>query len=72
VKLKIDMLNTSMALCLRHRRRKIRRRLWLKLCSLVFMIYPGNTITDLPTLNHEALAGFFNAPFEGEETKVAM
>ncbi len=36
------------------------------------MIYPGNTITDLPTLNHEAVAGFFNAPFEGEETKVAM
>jgi hypothetical protein len=29
------------------------------------MIYSGNTITDLPSRSHEAVAGFFNTPFEG-------
>jgi hypothetical protein len=29
------------------------------------MIHSSNTITDLPTWNHEALAGFFRPSFEG-------
>jgi hypothetical protein len=45
---------------------KIRRCLRLKHCSLVFMIRSCNTLIDLATLNHEAHAGFFDVPFEGE------
>jgi hypothetical protein len=45
---------------------KIRRRLRLKYCSLVFMIRSGNKLIDLATLNHEAHVGFFDVSFEGE------
>jgi hypothetical protein len=45
---------------------KIRRRLRLKHCSLVFMICSCNKLIDLATVNHEAHAGFFGVPFGGE------
>jgi hypothetical protein len=45
---------------------KIRRRLRLKRCSLVFMIRSCNKLIDLAMLNNEAPAGFFDVPFEGE------
>jgi len=66
VKLKIDMLNTSMGSCLDARVRKILRNLFLKLFSrcLVFIVYENFKRNSVP--HHETLAGFFSTSFEGE------
>jgi hypothetical protein len=66
VKLKIDMLNTSMGSCLDARVRKSLRSLLLKLfsCCLVFIVYENFKRNSVP--HHETLAGFFSTSFEGE------
>jgi hypothetical protein len=66
VKLKIDMLNTSMGSCLDARVRKSLRSLLLKLFSrcLVFIVYQNFRRSSVP--HHETLAGFFSTSFEGE------
>ncbi len=66
MKLKIDMLNTSMGSCLGARARKSLRSLLLKLFSrcLVFIVYENFRRSSVP--HHETLAGFFSTSFEGE------
>jgi hypothetical protein len=69
VKLKIDMLNTSMGSCLDARVRKNLRSLLLKLfsCCLIFIVYENFKRNSVP--HHETLAGFFSTSFEGEKQK---
>ena len=68
VKLKIDMLKTSMGSCLCARRRKRSRTLLLKLFSrcLAFIVIPFlSNIKPREIRHHAALAGFSAASFEG-------
>src|SRR5882724_4487008 len=65
-KLKIDMLSTSLELCLHARRRKILRSVRLKLFSRYF--HSANCLPNLKRIaasHHEALGGFCSASFGG-------
>jgi hypothetical protein len=68
VKLKVDMLNTSMASCRVARGRKSLRSLLQKLFSrglaFIVVLYLSNAIGS-PACHHQAVVGFVGASFEG-------